>query len=536
MDAKRITILSVALMFIAGCGGEKQEPEKQEPASLAKAEANDQAPGSDHHEGPSVYHAALGEIHLRYGFLEEAIASFRTACVKEEDPREIAKFRFQLGRAYVESGEAEKAIREMEEAINASSSTDSKCDMYLELAKIYALQELWAGAEQAYRFVASSSKQGWQRVLARTELNLIHARTQRIDEVIASLERAIERNPWDDEARMRLAEIFTTAKPNPQRVIEIYESLQREGRLSPTLIERLASFYVRVGRLTPAQKTYEKLIEVGGEERRNRYRLALAQVYERANAPSRAKEQYSEVLEQDPRAWERELAKKHLYALYEREGVVEVIVEGLEKKAIENPNDMEALAELSEIYTTIEKHRQKAIEVTERLLLLKPGDSTVLERLADLYEKNEQKGKSIDALKSLLSVSPNGKRPAHLERIARLYSEMGKTDEALKWVKRLTTSESNSAGIHARAALLYLKNSRMADCLAEHKKAISLSTSAEQRDALSAQLADGLFDAGDYVRAKDIYRHLAESSVSGRLKELAREKLAALHLMKENDS
>jgi tetratricopeptide (TPR) repeat protein len=528
MDAKRITILFVALMFIAGCGGEKQEP-----ASLAKAEANDQTPASDHHEGPSVYHAALGEIHLRYGFLEEAIAAFRTACVKEEDPREIAKFRFQLGRAYLELGKAEKAIREMEEAINASSSTDSKCDMYLELAKIYALQELWAGAEQAYRFVANSSKQGWQKDLARTELNLIHARTQRIDEVIASLERAIERNPWDDEARMRLAEIFTTAKPHLQRAIKIYESLHREGKLSPSLVERLASLYIRVGRLTPAQRTYEKLIEVGGEERRNRYRLALAQVHEKTNNPSRARELYNEVLEHDPIDWERELAKKRLYALYEREGVVEGIAASLEKKAIENPNDMEALAELSEIYATIEKHRQKAIEVTERLLLLKPGDSTVLKRLADLYEKNEQKGKSIDVLKSLLSVSPNGKGPAHLERIARLYSEMGKTDEALKWVKRLTTSESNSAGIHARAALLYLENSRMPDCLAEHKKAISLSTSAEQRDALRAQLAEQLFSLGDYSRAEGIYERLVESSVSGSLQESARERLAALHAIQE---
>jgi len=43
-------------------------------------------------------------------------------------------------------------------------------------------------------------------------------------------------------------------------------------------------------------------------------------------------------------------------------------------------------------------------------------------------------------------------------------------------------------------------------------------------------------DAGDHARAKDIYRRLAESSVSGRFKELAREKLAALHLMEENDS
>ncbi len=515
-------------MLLTGCGGKKQD-------EAPSAKGTEPSLPGDPAEGPSVYHAALGDIHLRYGFSEKAVAAFRRACAKEEDPEEKAKCQFQLGRAYLELGNLEEALHAMQEAIGASKSTDRRCDIYLELAKTYVVQERWREAKHAYRFVANNSRQGWQKRLAGTELNSIYTKTEEIDDVIGSLEQTIERNPQDDEARLRLAEIFTTTKPNLPRAIELYEAIYKEGKLSATLMERLASLFIRVGAVSRAQRIYEKLIEMAGQGRKNRYRLALAQVLEKANELSGAQKVYETVLERNPSAWESEFAKKRLYSSYEKQGSLGGIIAGLEKRATENPGDAETLGELSEIYAGIGNDPQKAIAVTERLLLLKPGDSTMLQRVVDLYEKSGQKEKAIEVLKSLLSILPNAKQPAHLERIARLYSEMGNADEALDWIGKLTASDPNDPGIHARAALLYLKNSRKEECLAEYEKAIALSTSAEQRDALRAQLAQQLVELGDYARAEGIYELLVEASVVGPLKNLARQKLAALHVVKEND-
>ena len=516
----------LAFMLLAGCGGKKQNEGPGEKGTEPPL------PG-DPAEGPSVYHAGLGEIHLRYGFAEQAAASFRRAIAIEKDPEGKAQYQFQLGQAYLESGNAEEALRAMEEAIDTSKSRDRKCDMYIEIAKICARREHWQEAKQAYRFVVDHSQQDWQRRVAWAELSSIYARTQEIDDLIATLENTIERNPQDVEAHLRLAEIFTATKPNPQRAIAIYEALYREGELSSTLMQRLASLHLRVGGVSRAQMIYERLIEMSGEGKKNRYRLALAQVHEKSNDLSPAEELYKAVLAENPTDWERGFTKQRLYRLYERQGSLAAIVAGLEKRATDNPEDAGALAELSEIYATVGRDHQKAIVVTERLLVFKPDDAALLQRLADLHEKSGQKEKAIEALKALVSLLPKPEQVGCLERMARLHSQMGNNKEALNRIRELVALNPNKPETHVRAASLYLENSRAEEALAEYEKAIALSTSAEQRDGLRAQLAGHLFDIGDYPKAERIYRRLAEASASRSLKDMAKERLAALHLIQE---
>ena len=510
-------------MLLAGCGS------KTKKAVSSPEDAGGLSP-FDSVEAPAAYHASLADVHLRYGFPKEAIAAFQEALTKENDQERQAGYRFQLGRAYLEAGETEKALREMEEATVASRKDDRKCDMWFEVGRIYVLNEQWGEAERAYRFVMSNSKLDWQRNAAATELNSIYAKTHAIDDLIASIEKAIEGNPHDDEARLRLAEIFATTKPNPQRAIEIYEAIRQEGKLRPELVERLASLYASQGEIVRAQALYEELVQTTEEGNKNRYRIALAQLFEKTDEVDRAEKLYRTVMERNPSDWEKEFARRCLYALCEKQGALGAIVATLEKRAAENPGDAEALAELSEIYsaTNIAEDHQKAIGLNEHLLSLRPDDVAVLLRLADLYETTEQREKAIEAVKSAIAILPENRRPVCLERVIRLCTEAGAKEEAIKWIARLSSSEPENPGIHARASLLYLRNLQMEECLTEHERAVSLCTGAEQRDALRAELAEELFEVGQYARAELIYERLAGTSVSGPLKDLARQRLAAL--------
>ena len=100
----------------------------------------------------------------------------------------------------------------------------------------------------------------------------------------------------------------------------------------------------------------------------------------------------------------------------------------IQQKVAENPEDIDALETLASTYHAL-KENEKAIEIYEKLVRLKPKDHEIRAFLGYLYYENEDLDKAEENLNKSLEISQL--EPFVLFLLGNIYSRRGRISEAV---------------------------------------------------------------------------------------------------------
>ena len=113
----------------------------------------------------------------------------------------------------------------------------------------------------------------------------------------------------------------------------------------------------------------------------------------------------------------------------------EAMAKALEDEIAKNPNNLEALIRLGDIYFD-HKNYEKAIFAYEKAVQLAPANANVLTDLGVMYRRNKQFEKAIEAFDKAFAAVPSHEISRFNKGIVLMY-DMKKKEDALKVWKKL---------------------------------------------------------------------------------------------------
>ena len=204
-----------------------------------------------------------------------------------------------------------------------------------------------------------------------------------------------------------------------------------------------------------ALDNYEKALAADPES--SFLRLELVKFYGRTNRLDEAVAEAEKILDQDPDNTEaRRVIGGFLrsYATSQRRGSVDKdllqrAVEQFEQVIGIDPNDEEALLQLSTLYRILEDN-EKAEESLRKLLEIKPDSTEALSSLAQLYLSMGQPGPAIEALEKIKASGEAD--PRSLAALGGAYENVGRHRDAAEVFGELLRQSSGNA-VRVRRAL-----------------------------------------------------------------------------------
>ena len=164
-----------------------------------------------------------------------------------------------------------------------------------------------------------------------------------------------------------------------------------------------------------------------------------------------------------------------------------------------SPYRTSAVNSLIRIYIA-NAHYTEAEALIQKRLQNYPGDLTLLEQLAELYQ---QQGKHSRAIELYRQAIENDLSNTSLRRkLGALYAETGKTAQALNEWKIIVADETNPADQHQQLGAIYLSHKMYPEAIAAYRQAIQLTP---QNGYLYAQLAAAYKIQGQNEAAAEVY-------------------------------
>lgn len=186
-------------------------------------------------------HSFLGDVYLREGKIDEAIAEFQTTFELDKNAsesvlrklREIIRVNPEsllahelLGEIYLKSGDARKAIEEGE---NCISLDKNHAPSYMLLASSYSRIGLHAKAVDAYRSALSLEPYNIQ-----IHKNYIAAKHQEVDREIETVKKRIKEDQWRLSLHLDLAKLYVTKGDLDLAIEELQLALKDQSRAAFT--------------------------------------------------------------------------------------------------------------------------------------------------------------------------------------------------------------------------------------------------------------------------------------------------------------
>jgi len=178
------------------------------------------------------------------------------------------------------------------------------------------------------------------------------------------------------------------------------------------------------------------------------YHYSLAHLYEQLAVEhmnreylSRSVDEYQKAIEADPGA---DILYQGLIQLYARSNRLDDAVAEADKVLKRNPDNVEILSLMGQIYTRYafgrrgeinKKRLHSAIEKFEKVHELDSSNKESLLQLSNLYRAAEEKKKAEQALKDLLELEPDSSEA--LARLAFLYLDSGDTEGAIEALEKV---------------------------------------------------------------------------------------------------
>lgn len=175
------------------------------------------------------------------------------------------------------------------------------------------------------------------------------------------------------------------------------------------------------------------------------------------------------------------------------------------KRLNKNPNDTVALQNLASIYHAL-KENEKAIEIYEKLVKLKPNNHEFRAFLGYLYYENEQLDKSEENLNEALEISTM--EPFVLFLLGNVYARKGKISEAVDCYDLALFLDFDMYIAHIDFARKYEHMGRHKRALREYKAAYEIDSRDEgliekikyiENKCAAADKCDGEVDAGKHL-------------------------------------
>jgi len=404
-----LTIVCVGALMMSLCVGETVEPT---PIEVTRPPLRPVRPPfrsgvtPRRIEGGNYYHD-LAEVHKMYGVYDKAVEMLEKAIEKETAPRRKTRYYESLSEVYVIQGKPKEATEQIEKALAGAETIQEKCRYNSVLGRICEQAGELEDAKKAYEFVIANATGDAQKRSAQMNLYRLYRRSGELENVIADLEKKLEKNPDDEDALKTLAYIFNSVVRQPGRALSVYEKLSKLKPKDITILNRLVHLY-------QMNKEYEKAAEVS-------QRIIEA-------SPSRNKSYHYQ----------------HITRMYMMAGKKEEAIQWAEKSLSEGPVSPYTYASIAQLYLQ-NNLAEKALQLYERAIEAsrRPMEKhQVSLRFADIFARNNKEDKAEELYKYVLKEAtlPSFKSQARSKLIS-LYRKQGKTSE----IEALTGEEQGGA-------------------------------------------------------------------------------------------
>ncbi|MFQ5489062.1 MAG: tetratricopeptide repeat protein, partial [Gammaproteobacteria bacterium] len=349
-----------------------------------------------------------GLAYMAAGQLQKALAAFnRVLAVVPDEPL----VNFNVGLVYQQQGrygEAEAAYRKVLEVF------PSHVEAHLRLGRLYVETGRTGEAVEAFERVLSLAQGTPQGHEAARSLKPLYRRQAHEAAV------ALERGELEAGEVVRLAKKLI-GKGEAQGAREVLDALLARDAGNAQGHYWLGQIYLQRGEMEQGVREVARSVELAPENLH--LRLELGNAYERAGRPGQARGVYEGLLESagDERVLRE--ARKRLGLvkgeLYSRQGNHRAAIAEYEALRQSYPEEGGILGLLTDAYLATGQH-QEAAAVLQQRLKLKPGDSVLRFKLAQIYGQLGQDEQMRMELARIIRQEPGSKLAAEaLNRLGR---------------------------------------------------------------------------------------------------------------------
>jgi tetratricopeptide (TPR) repeat protein len=212
----------------------------------------------------------LAQLLERKNDYKGAAANYELAVNNATDPFEKARYTLNLATAYEQMNEFDKAAELIEQAAAIAKTSDNPSATWL------------------------------KRDANRRSVDMMRRVPARADAGIKSAEEALAKNPKDEAALERLAEIYTSVKTDNVKALQYYEQLATLRPNTPEVLLRLSSLYQQNKMPEKAIETSRKLMDSAPKEQQSNYAYQVAMQMSYAGKKDEAIKFYEGVVGKEP--------------------------------------------------------------------------------------------------------------------------------------------------------------------------------------------------------------------------------------------
>ncbi|MFT3923104.1 MAG: hypothetical protein QM778_11255 [Myxococcales bacterium] len=431
----------------------------------------------------------LAERFEREGALDQAGALWEEL---GDDARALTALRAQVKRAPQDIDSLERLAH----VLGRGGQLDELTKVYRDLVRAAPLEPRYATTlaqllrdsgkpEEAFGLLESVSKRARASAVVHRALAELYGRWGENERAARELSLLAQLEP-DDPAHVVALGEEALARGDRAAASAIWQRLPRlagaEGEGQLLLAQTLADHDLVDEALVAVQRARELL-----PGRFDVLRLE-ASLFERTGHAIEAERVWLEGLrlqELEPEA--RREVHQHLVALWRRQGLSTRKLRELEQRVRRNPQDVEALWLMAELYARDPSQSGKEVPTLERLLQLRSGDVETLRALERAHARRGESARVLEVLDRLIVAEPT-QAAAHLARAVRLALESYQDDAALAYATRALALKPNDASTQKLVGDLYRRRQNLEAAIAAYQRAAELERQDFDTRLLLAQL------------------------------------------------
>lgn len=382
----------------------------------------------DEHPREPAAQFALAHLAVRAGELDKAEAAVSTALDLRPEWEDAALFK---ARVLVSQKDTIKAQSFYEEFLGRYPAA---ANMRLNYARYLIDQKQWEKARTNFLRVVSELPEDIEAIYA---LGLLSLQTNHIDDAEQYLKRTLELQPRYDQARLYLGQVAEQRKQYDQAV-EWYGQVQ-PGEFYFEAQMRLGVAIARQGDIDAARRHLHGL---RAENNQQRVQLVLTeeQMLREAKQFREALKVLSAALSDNPR--EKDL----LYAralTAEKLNMLELVESDLRTILKDDPKHVNAMNALGYTLADRTNRYEEAKRLLQQAVSLKPEDPFILDSMGWLYFRMGKSADAIKYLKRALEMRPDAEIAAHLGEV--LWVTGNRNEAETVWDRALRDTPDNEA-------------------------------------------------------------------------------------------
>lgn len=451
--------------------------------------------------------------------------------------------RRMLVRSYLGANQPAKALESIQPLLAAGVQLDPQSQMLLG-ETFLANGDL----KQASNYYAAASDSKVQAPFARTRLGQIALASGNPDAGIKELESVSELEGAPMQADMALI-VGYVRKNDLDKALDAANNFVKKNPTSPLAQQLLGAVYSARKNLTAARAAYSKALELNPTYLPAVANLARLDLMDKK--PADARKRFEAVVEKDPKNEQALLGLAEI--LIRTNAPANEVAATLQRAVSANPqsvnarlaligflgrnkdprgalsaaqdaeaslrNDPRILHALGQAQEAAGDVNQ-AVETYNRVASLDPQSSAPWVRLAALYAKQSEYGKTIDALRRAQKISPT--EPSIARDLVLAYLLAGKPDEAVREARTLQTGARGALGFSLEGDV-YATTKRWPEAERAYREGLKLDPNS---DSITLKLHGTMVSAGKSAEADTLVRkwladHPKDTAVRGYLAEQA---------------